>query len=45
VELHNFLNHHDIPYLLKAQMNSYYSDAWIRRENPKPLTLVLNPKR
>lgn len=30
VELHAFLNRHDIPYRLKAQMASYYSDVWIR---------------
>jgi hypothetical protein len=30
VELHAFLNRHDIPYHLTAQMASYYSDVWIR---------------
>ena len=30
VELHSFLHRHAIPHGLKQQMNSFYSDAWIR---------------
>jgi len=30
VELHSFLHRHAMPHGLKAQINSFYSDAWIR---------------